>query len=306
MRLRLIVPLFASTALACGGKAAPTAVINSEYDLNITWLGTPPSAAIQASFTRAAARIRGIVVGGLTPVTLPDGFTNVSQCDANLTGFPDVPEGTIEGLDIYVVVRDIDGAGNVLGNAGPCLVRQSNNFKPALGVMRLDEADLESLTPARLDALILHEMLHVVGVGTVWTDNALITGDGTTDARFVGAQARAACANVHGGTTTCATNVPVHSADGAGSAYSHWRESTFGTELMTPFLNGTVIPLSEMTIRSLADMGYEVSTTSADTYSLVAALRMAEEAPEPPIALGEPLRPRFATSGAGDLISLAR
>src|SRR5690606_6682753 len=112
-------------------------------------------------------------------------------------------EGTIQGLDIYVRVQEIDGAGNVLGNAGPCLVRQSNNFKPALGVMRLDEADLENLTTARLDALILHEMLHVVGVGTVWSDNGLLVGDGTADARFSGAQARAACANVHGGTTAC-------------------------------------------------------------------------------------------------------
>lgn len=306
MRLRLAVPLFLSTALACGGKAAPTAPVSSEYDLNLTWLGTPPSAAIQASFTRASARIRGIVVGGLTPVSLPEGFTNVSQCDANLTGFPDVPEGAIDGLDIYVRVQEIDGAGNVLGNAGPCLVRQADNYKPALGVMRLDEADLASLSTARLDALILHEMLHVVGIGTVWSDNALLIGDGTDDARFIGAQARSACADVHGGTTTCATNVPVHSADGAGSAYSHWRETIFGTELMTPFLNGTVIPLSEMTIRSLADMGYVVSTASADTYSLVAALRVAAEDDEPPIALGEPLRPRFATTGAGDLIRLAR
>lgn len=295
-----------STALACGGKAAPTAPVIPPYDLSITWLGTPPSAAIQASFTRASARIRGIVVGGLTPVALPEGFTNVSQCDANLTGFPDVPEETIEGLDIYVRVQEIDGAGNVLGNAGPCLVRQSNNFKPALGVMRLDEADLENLSTARLDALILHEMLHVVGIGTVWSDNALLTGEGSADARFNGAQARTACASVHGGTTTCATDVPVHSADGAGSAYSHWRESTFDTELMTPFLNGTTIPLSEMTIRSLADMGYVVSTTSADAYSLVAALRVATEDAEPPVALGEPLRPRFATTGAGDLIRLAR
>jgi hypothetical protein len=307
VRFRSLAPLIAAAGLACGKSAPTEPPPPPEYALNLTWLGTAPSAAVQASFTRAVARIKTIVVGGLTPVSLPDGFTNVSQCDANLVGFPDVPDVVIEGLDIYVRVQAIDGAGGVLGNAGPCLVRQSNNYKPALGVMRLDEADLENLTTARLDALILHEMLHVVGIGTVWSDNALLSGDQTDDARFLGAQARTACANVHGGTTTCAATVPVHSTDGAGSAYSHWRESVFGSELMTPFLNAGAIPLSEMSIRSLADMGYVVSVTSADPFTLAAALRVAgaEDAEAPALPLGEPMRPRFAVSASGGLFPLA-
>ena len=305
--LLIALPLFTA---ACGTKESPTApVIQPAYDLKVRWLGAAPSAVIQQAFTRAETRIKAIIVGGLSPVLIPTDF-NVSQCDAALTGYPNVPVETVKGILIYVLIKEIDGIGKVLGSAGPCLVRDQDRFKPALGIMRLDAADLQNFaTQDRLDALILHEMLHVVGIGTIWTDNSLLIGDQTADSRFVGARARTACAEVHGGTTTCATNVPVHSADGTGSAYSHWRETTFTNELMTPFLNSGAVPLSEMSIQSLADIGYVVRTQTADAFgplaSNVMANALAAEA-YPSVALPEPTRPRFTVSASGGLTPLRR
>lgn len=287
---------------SCGGGPTDPRP-RSDYDLQVRYLGDAPSAAVQAAFTTARTRIRAIVTGGLTPVGLPLDFTNVSQCDSNLDSYPDVPRETINGLVIYVAVVPIDGAGLVLGNAGPCLVRQDQQSKPALGVMRLDEADLGSLTADRLNALILHEMLHVVGLGTIWTDNGLLIGEGTNDARFTGPLARVACVNIQFGDNTCQTNVPVHSADGEGSAYAHWRESTFTNELMTPFLGAGASPLSAMSMQSLADMGYQVSTATAEPYEVQDGLRAEEEAPS--LRLGAPLRPRFGISATGRLVPLS-
>ncbi len=290
--------------LGCGGGGGPTEP-RSDYELEIRYLGTAPSAAVQQAFGRARARIEAIITDAVPATSLPTDFTNVVQCDANLTGYPDVERGVIRGLVIYVAVIPIDGAGLVLGNAGPCLVRTTSQNQPALGVMRLDEADLSSLSASRVDALVLHEMLHVVGLGTIWADNGLLAGDGTADARFTGPSARTACANVALGTTTCAVDVPVHSADGEGSAYSHWRESTFTNELMTPLLGAGASPLSAMSIQSLADLGYSVSSSPADPFTLASGLRLADPEDGPaPVVLPTPLRPKFGISAAGTLVTL--
>lgn len=312
MRPNILAALFIALPLlsACGTKGSPTApIVEPAYDLQIRWLGDPPSAVIQQAFTRAESRVKAIIVGGLTPVMTPADF-NVSQCDAALSGYPNIPAQTVEGLLIYVLIEEIDGVGQVLGSAGPCLVRDQNRFKPALGIMRLDVEDLQNFaTQDRLDALILHEMLHVIGYGTIWTDIGLLIGDQTDDARFVGPRARTACVEVHGGTTTCAMNVPVHSTDGIGSAYSHWRESTFTNELMTPFLNAGTAPLSAMSIQSLADIGYVVRTQTADPFGPIASGLMADSRVAdayPAVALPEPSRPRFTVSTSGALTPLPR
>ena len=51
----------------------------------------------------------------------------------------------------------------------------------------------------------------------------------------------------------------------------HWRESIFGTELMSTILNAAAAPLSAVTLTSLEDLGYEVDATQAHGYRLPAA-----------------------------------
>jgi hypothetical protein len=146
-------------------------------------------------------------------------------------------------------------------------------------------------------------MLHVLGFGTIWEDNALLSGSGTADARFIGPRARAACANAHAGGAPCATTVPVHSADGLGSAYAHWRESLFTSELMTPFLNAGATPFSSMSVESLGDLGYTVSGVHTTAYSVSGTeLRSGVEAADvAPIQFSEPIRPVFTLDEKGAL-----
>jgi hypothetical protein len=107
-------------------------------------------------------------------------------------------------------------------------------------------------------------MGHVLGIGTIWQSRGLLSGAGTSNPRFVGSQAVAAYNAIFG---TSATGVPVENTGGGGTRDSHWRESIFGNELMTGFLNGGSNPLSRVTVASLADLGYVVNLNAADNYT---------------------------------------
>lgn len=296
---------------SCDGRDSPTAGATqpTEFSLELRYLGGTPIPQIQASFDVAATIIRGTITGPLTNVTLPADFKNVSECDASLTGFEDVPRTVISGLVVYISIVPIDGVGGTLGSAGPCIVRSAaQKYLPALGVMRLDAQDVSNLAAGGyLTTVVLHELVHVLGFGTIWTDNALLSGAGTADARFLGAGARAACADLHGGAAVCGTTVPVHSTDGAGSRDTHWRESVFRNEIMTPFLEQGPNPYSAMTIRSLGDLGYVVSTALANNFTIATAALRAAPSPDAPIVeFAEPIRPRYALDAQGGLIPFPR
>lgn len=290
--------LLASVAASCGnGPTEP----NSEFELELIWLGTEPDKPTVASFESAAGIIRNTVLGALSTVALPESFTNLSSC--GLPGHPDVSRTNIPGLRVYLVVEAIDGPGGTLGSAGPCLIR--NNNIPALGVMRFDEADVPALVPdGRLRKVALHEMLHVLGIGTVWFEQLVDTTANASDVRYTGELARDACASLAGDATICATSIPVHSTGAAGSKYSHWRESVFQTELMTPSLGPDATPYSIMTIQALADIGYEVGTSEADPYVVPAPPALQDRGmalQESALQLSEPMRPRWKLDGAGRL-----
>jgi hypothetical protein len=52
-----------------------------------------------------------------------------------------------------------------------------------------------------------------------------------------------------------------------GSDPGHWSESAFGNELMTPFLDRGINPLSLITLEALADLGYQTSAVGAEPYA---------------------------------------
>ena len=60
--------------------------------------------------------------------------------------------------------------------------------------------------------------------------------------------------------------VPVENTGGEGTRDSHWRESTFRSELMTGYINSRN-PLSTVTVGALRDLGYTVSEARADAFS---------------------------------------
>jgi hypothetical protein len=123
----------------------------------------------------------------------------------------------------------------------------------------------------------LHEMGHVLGIGSLWKSFKLVSGVGTTNPMYVGANALAAYNQIFG---TNASGIPVENTGGAGTAGVHWRESKMDTELMTSLADASM-PLSRITIGSLADMGYKVNYAAADYYTKPVASMALAAMPDP-------------------------
>jgi hypothetical protein len=262
-------------AISNGVMATVDATIQSDYRVELRFYGGEPAEPVRQAFENAQRRIEGAVIGDLQDILLTD-FMPVEWCRPEAFGDP--ISGVLDDVMIFVEVDSIDGVGGVLGSAGPCYTRISDGLS-SIGRMRFDRDDLlELLNAGRLEAVILHEMLHVIGIGTLWQAHSLLSGVGTSTVEFTGPLARDACINDHAGGVVCAAAVPVENcldlsqSCGSGTINSHWKESVFANELMTGFLNQTSNPLSRMSIQSLADMGYQVNPLAADGYSLGANL----------------------------------
>jgi hypothetical protein len=239
------------------------ATVQTSYIIDVRFWGPAMTPEQQTAFTSAANRIRGIVVGALPP----DVATDADLTPCGVTGAPPLNE-TIPGVIIYASIQNIDGKGGTLAHAGPCYYRSSTDLRTSIGSMEFDAADIGSLTSSgSLVDVITHEMLHVVGVGVVWNPEGLLRNYDTPTVEYTGAGGIQGCRET-GGTTSCASAVPVENTGGSGTANSHWRESVFGNELMTGYINAGALPLSVITARSLGDLGYTVNPAGADPYSI--------------------------------------
>jgi Leishmanolysin/Viral BACON domain len=246
----------------------------SAYNIQLVF-NSGISATQQSAFRSAAVRWSRLVIGDITNIPLNKA---ANACGAGEPAF----NATVDDLVIYGSVEPIDGVGGILGSAGPCFVRTTGGLT-IYGVMRFDSADVAALEAnGTFSKVILHEMGHVLGIGTLWqssffnlisyaptTTNCRSTATFTTLPRFTGASARLEYSILGG-----SGNVPVEDGGGAGTKCGHWDEETFDNELMTGFLGGTtsstINPLSRITVGSLADLGYQVNKNPADTYTIPA------------------------------------
>jgi hypothetical protein len=232
------------------------------YQLTLCFT-SPMSAVQRAAFQNAAARWSSVITADLPDleVGIPSG-----HCGA---GSP-ILDQTIDDLMIFATVEPIDGPGDILGQAGWCYSRDPG--LPVLGLMSFDEADMNSLEASGgLNAVILHEMGHVIGIGTFWSTLGLLhnpsSNGNVQDTWFSGAQGIAGFNAIGGATYTGGQKVPVENTGGPGTFNGHWRESVLGRELMTGYLNSGSNPLSQLTARSLIDLGYTVNVAAADAFS---------------------------------------
>ncbi|MGD1855923.1 MAG: proprotein convertase P-domain-containing protein [Leptolyngbyaceae cyanobacterium] len=234
-----------------GQNSVPAVESLSQFAIELRFLGGL-TATQRAVFETAAARWSEIIVGDL-PDTVVDGET-------------------IDDVLIEARGLSIDGPNGVLGRAGPTRLR-SGSLLPATGVMEFDIGDL-----ARLEAdgglldVIIHEMGHVLGIGTIWQTQNLLVDAGSANPTYVGQNAMREFSTLIGAAGM--TPVPVANTGGPGTRDGHWREAVFGSELMTGFLNLGSNPLSRLTIASLEDLGYAVDYTAADSYELPSALML--------------------------------
>ena len=288
-----VAPVIFSATGKSGGGA-------STFDISLRFVNLPTANQL-ATFGQAAARWESIITGDL-----PNGPINVAAGSCNS---PVAINETLDDVIIVVRLENIDGTGAVLGSAGPCFVRSAaSGGLTSMGSMRFDTSDLPTLEAAgTFNAVILHEMGHVLGIGTLWSSKGFLQLPSSTSAKqdthFNGPEAIGGFNSIGGSSYTgasqtvvpggakvpvenCAQGVPT--SCGSGTINSHWRENVLQTELMTGYLNGAGSnPLSALTIGSLKDLGYVVDASKADAFfqimSLEAGLMAAEATPLIPL-----------------------
>jgi hypothetical protein len=234
------------------------------FNIEIEFIDNSLSPSQRNIVLQAARRWEQIITGDLPDVTLT---LQAGFCEA---GFPPTPLVNRPVDDLLVQVTGArllsgpsDGPSRVLAQAGPC-----GPPRPGIGIipyarMGIDPADLNRLEEQRsLFDVVLHELGHALGFGTVPNWRPLLLNSGTSNPRFAGRQATAEYNSLGG-----SGNVPVQVEP---PPEGHWRR-TLGLELMTPVLPPPPARpvLSRITAAAMQDLGFTgVNLSAADPYAL--------------------------------------
>jgi hypothetical protein len=160
-------------------------------------------------------------------------------------------KGGVVAVDDILITAElgpIDGINGILGQAGPTSVRTASSL-PATANMKFDIDDVNGMGLAVFADVVLHEMGHSLGFGSIWDRLGLVT-----NGLFTGARAAGEYHDMGG-----LGGIPVEQDGGSGTAGSHWDEETFGNELMTGYINAGTNYFTEMSAASFGDLGYTIN-----------------------------------------------
>lgn len=214
-----------------------------------------------------------------------------------------VPQKTIEVVGVPQNWRNGRGT---LASAGPrrTAIDANGRRMPISGVANIN-SNPEAVAALSVDInyfrrVMIHEFGHVLGLGTLWEDplygrNFVNRSTGTYRADTYAGWAYGELLG-----TFTQTVIPLTTGVGPGSDYSHWREQLFDTELMTHAADRAGMPLSQLTIASLQDLGWYVNYGAAEAYSLFINQGVLSDSPAPEVATSEPILV-FSGSGGGGI-----
>ncbi len=157
----------------------------------------------------------------------------------------------------------------IVAQGGPCAIRA--NGLPLLGTIQVNWRFYPTLSDRKLDDLLMHEVGHVLGIGSVWRNPSflgLVQGDTVTrDPIFVGPNALAAFNRLGGSARFIGRTVPVQP-----NVLGHWRQEPFAGEVMAPALATGPQATSAVTVASLRDIGWNIEPEAYDDYDLPASV----------------------------------
>lgn len=204
----------------------------SAFNIKITFTGSWTQSYYDV-FVSAANTLSKLIVGDLP---------NVSVRSRGSTTM-------IDDIQINAELGTIDGLYGILGQAGPTAIRTDSSL-PATATMKFDITDVNAMSLTEFADVVLHEMAHSLGFGSIWSNLGLVSNGVYTGANAVAEYKKL------GGT---AAGIPVEDEGGAGTAGSHWDEQIFNNELMTGYINEGENPFSRMSAASFADLGYKLA-----------------------------------------------
>jgi hypothetical protein len=255
------------TVLAAAYTSGETDTLSYDFfNIRIEFYGNLWTSDFYEAFVASADLLSNLIASGFDSDSYLGSFYETTQT-----------ERVADDIVIEAYLSDIDGSGNILGQAGPTYARSSDGSTvdglPVAGIMEFDIADAADLVGLNLwDDTVFHEMMHVLGFGTLWDVAAwnlvddqlvLIDDNGTkrptddiTGYAYLGSEGNAA----YGSATDY---LVVESGGGSGTARGHWSEAAHGNEIMTGYINSTNY-LGDFSVAALADLGYEIASNYAD------------------------------------------
>ena len=209
-----------------------TNVAGSDFNVELDFSGSW-TLALQTPVIQAARYISSIIIGDVADV------------------------GSIDDIHVDIGLAYIDGDQGTIGRGGPTAERATSDL-PYRGFFTFDSADIDWMSDNNLlDDVAFHEILHVLGFGTLWDDfnfiNITQTGEGL---EYVGEVATYYYNQEFPQSGGLATGIPLESHGGSGTARSHWNEEDFEGEIMTGYVNSNNY-LSNISIAALEDLGYD-------------------------------------------------
>jgi Leishmanolysin len=252
-----------ASLVACPGNPGGG---NGAYRIELRYAADFP-ARFKPAFEAAAQRWQSIITADV-----PDIKDTIDPADCGVNGQSAL--GGVDDLVVYAGIIPFDAANpNLLGQAGPCYFR-TPSFLTIVGTMAFVDNKMDGLLQAnQLTDTVTHEMGHILGIGTHWKNVPNIAIGLSSDSAQCGANPEFIGVNAVreyralGGTG----NIEIENQGGPGTCDGHWKESIFGTELMTGVLNdGVTNPLSRITLGSMQDLGYSVDLSKSNAYSISA------------------------------------
>lgn len=256
---------------ASGAARVVVAATARPGDFDIQLVADTGFTADQVAAIRAGVeRWTAVIVGDLPDRSFPEGHLPSGRCaDHKVLAVP--AGGNVDDVLLGMAVETGPGLIYRLANCGR---RRPTSLLPVFVYFGIGEDQLARMDPSALGDFVAHTVGHLLGFGFDWgqrlSSRVRDLGEGV-DMHFPDPATVAVFDEAGGASWGGGSKVPVENEGELWLADHHWRASAMGDELMSPlhhFGGPADLPLSAITVQSMAALGYEVDLSMADPYAV--------------------------------------